>query len=146
MNSSEQTEPRAKLPLPESLEAAARKAFAKHVWLFDEQDQIIVHVEPHQLRLVYVSVRASRQSSLATFIQCRVDDGGEQMWISTVKASADLRRQGLSRKMVEAAEATARAIGVSMVKVYPLLDTVGFWRSLGYASTSSSSGVLQKQL
>lgn len=134
------------LPNPESLEVAARLAFAKHVRMYDEQDQVIVHVEPHQSRLVYLSVRASRQSGAATFIQCRVDDRCEQMWINSLQVSDALRHQGLGREMVEALEDTARAIGVPTIKVEPLRDAHGFWKSLGYTSDARSLGVLQKQV
>lgn len=114
MKPSEDLEERA-APLVESLDSTARLAFAKYVRLFDKRDQIIVHAEPHQLRLVYVSVRGSRQSGSATFIQCRVDLKLQQMWINSLQVSDALRRQGLGREMVAAAEATARAIGVASI-------------------------------
>lgn len=142
----EQTESEAALPTPESLEAAARTAFAEHVWLYDQQDQIIVQGEPHQMRLVYFSRRASRQSGCASFIQCRVDERCWQMWISTLKLSEALRRQGLGRDMVEASEATARAIGVLSIKVCPLPEVVGFWKSLGYTWDARISCILHKNL
>jgi GNAT superfamily N-acetyltransferase len=146
INPNERTEQQAALPRPESLEAAARLAFASHVRLYDEQDQIIVHAEPHELRLVYLSVRASRQASAATFIQCRVDGECEQMWITSLQVSDALQRQGLGREMVEAAEATAKAMGFSSIKIYPLMDAVGFWKSLGYTPDAHISRVLEKGL
>lgn len=145
MNPSEKTRGPTSLDV-ESLGAAARIAFAEHVRRFDERDQVIVHVEPPQLRLIYVSVRASRQSSSATFIQCKVDDEREQMWITSLQVSDALRRQGLGREMVAAAEATARAIGMSRVSVLPYVSAVAFWDSLGYVPESRMSRVLQKVL
>jgi GNAT superfamily N-acetyltransferase len=145
-NPGEQTEQQAALPRATSLEAAARLAFAEHVRLYDERDPIIVHAEPHQVRLVYMNLRASRQSSSATFIQCRVDEGSYGMWISSLQVSGTLRRQGLGREMVAGVEATARAIGLSSVTVYPLIDAVGFWTSLGYVRDEHMARVLTKRL
>ena len=130
----------------ESLEAAARLAFAEHVRLYDEQDQIIVRAERHELRLVYLSIRASRQSSSATFIRCGVDSELRQMWINSLQVSDALRRQGVGREMVEATEATARAVGISSVKVYPLVDAAAFWETLGYTADTSRSRVLHKEM
>ena len=146
INPNEQAERQVALPGPKSLEAAARQAFAEHVRLYDKQDQIIVHVEPHQLRLVYVSIRASRQSGSATFIQCGVDDECRKMWIHSLQVSDALRRQGVGREMVEATEATARAIGISSIRAHPLLGAVAFWSSLGYTPDEHMSHVLQKEL
>lgn len=128
----------------QSLEAAARSAFAEHVRLYDDGDQIIVDVELRQLRFVYVNFRASRQSGSDTFIECHVAKSCEQMWISRLQVSDPLRRQGLGREMVEAAEATARAIGVPVIKVYPLIGAAGFWEQLGYTPDQRFARVQQK--
>ena len=128
------------------LETAARSAFAKHVNIYDDQDEFISHLEPQHLRLVYVSVRGSRQSGSATLVQCRVEDRLKEMWINSLQVSQSLRRQGLGRELVEAVEATAQAIGMSSVKVYPLADSVGFWKSLVYVPDSRTARVLQKTL
>jgi N-acetylglutamate synthase-like GNAT family acetyltransferase len=121
-------------------------AFAEYVRFYDEQDQVIVHVEPHHLRLVYINVRASRQSSSATLIQCRIDEELEEMWITSLQVCETQRRQGVGCEMVQATEATARAMGISSMKIYPLADAVGFWKSLGYEPDERMSRVLQKTL
>jgi GNAT superfamily N-acetyltransferase len=146
MNPSEPTDLGAALPESKSLEAAARLAFADHVRLYDERDPIIVRAEPHRVRLVYMNHRASQQSGFATFIQCRVDEGCKGMQISSLQVSGTLRRQGLGREMIAGVEATARAIGLSSVTVYPLTDAVGFWTSLGYVCDEHMARVLTKQL
>ena len=146
INSSEQMEQPPVSTLAESLKTTARLAFAEHVRLYDEQDQVIVHVEPNQLRLVYLCVRASRQSSAATLVQCCLENDTEHFWINSLQVSNALRRQGLAREMVTAIENTAQAIGVSLIKVYPLTEAVDFWKSLGYAPDVRIPRVLQKEL
>jgi GNAT superfamily N-acetyltransferase len=128
------------------LETTARSAFADHVRVYDSEDQVIVHVEPEHLRLVYLSVRASRQANSATFIQCRIDHSGSQMWITSLQVCDSLRRQGLGREMVDACEATAKAIGMESIRVYPLTGVAEFWESLGYQPDSRMSRVLRKEI
>jgi hypothetical protein len=60
--------------------------------------------------------------------------------------SEAFHRQGLGREMVEPAEATAQAIAISIIKVYPLQEPVGFRKSLGYTPDESVSRVLKKEL
>jgi GNAT superfamily N-acetyltransferase len=134
------------LPRAETLEAAAQDAFAQSVGVYDEQDTIAIHAGSHQLRLIYKSRRASRRPRSATFVQCRVDEGSDEVWINQLQVSDALRRQGLGRELVQGIESTARAIGMSAIAVYPLFDAVGFWESLGYLPDSNRSRVLQKRL
>ena len=128
------------------LERAARTAFANTVADFDHDDEIIVHIENDHLRLVYLNVRASRRFSTATMIQCRFEASVNEIWINSLQVCDALRRQGFGRELVEAVEATARAIGVFSIKVYPLTNAVGFWESLGYRPDSRIARVLCKDL
>jgi GNAT superfamily N-acetyltransferase len=114
--------------------------------VYDARDQITVDNEPRILRLVYVSVRASQQTGAATFIQCRIEQPGDGMWIASLQVSNRFRRQGLGREMVTASEAMARRIGVSTVKIWPLLPALGFWVSLGYREDPHTSRVLYKEV
>jgi GNAT superfamily N-acetyltransferase len=131
---------------PDSLTAAASFALAQHVRVYDDRDRLAVHAEPGELRLVYVSVRATRLSRTATFMQFRVDEQGEQMWITGLQVSETSQRQGLGREMVHAAEDTARRIGASSIKIWPLVSAVGFWESMGYRPDARMSRVLCKEL
>lgn len=132
------------------LETSAREALVEYVRFYDKDDRVIVHVESNHLRLVYLNVRASRQSSSATLIQCRIDEESdeefEEMWITSLQVSETQRRQGIGCEMVQAMEATARAMGIPAMKVYPLVDAHGFWESLGYQPDERMSRVLQKKL
>jgi GNAT superfamily N-acetyltransferase len=134
------------LPPSETLEAVAQDAFAQSVRVYDDQDTIAIHAGSHQMRLHYKSRRASWPAHSATFVQCRVDEGSDEVWINRLQVSDPLRRQGLGRELVQGVEDTARAIGMSAIAVYPLIDAVGFWESLGYLPDSHRSRVLQKQL
>jgi N-acetylglutamate synthase-like GNAT family acetyltransferase len=131
---------------PDSLHDVARSAFAECVRLYDEQDQIIVHMESFELRLIYISVRASRQSSFATSIQCCVNEERPQMWIRSLQVPELLRRQGLAHEMIQAAESIARALGLSEIMVDTQRDVAGFWTALGYAPHESVSRVLRKDI
>lgn len=131
---------------PTELESAARIAFAKHVTVYHGDDEIIVRVEKDHLRLVYVSVRASRRAGSATMIQCRLEHARNELWVNSLQVNQTLRRQGFGRELAEAAEATAGAIGLGSIRVYPITNAVGFWKSLGYRSDPRMARVLRKDL
>jgi GNAT superfamily N-acetyltransferase len=146
VNPLEQSKHQGALPCPGMLETTARRAFSRFVRYYDEDDEVIVHVAPYHVRLIYLNRRASRQASRATFIQCRADEQEDCVWITSLQVSPDLQRQGLGSEMVSAVEATARAIGRSKILVCPLLTAVGFWNSLGFKPHQRMSRVLQKQV
>jgi GNAT superfamily N-acetyltransferase len=129
-----------------SLEATARTAIAEHVRLYDARDLVVVHDEACRLRLVYRSARASPQRRPAASLQCCVDSPRGPLWIAHVHVCRRLRGQGVGRELVLAAEATARAIGLPAVRVYPLPDAADFWRSLGYVTDPRTARVLQKRV
>jgi GNAT superfamily N-acetyltransferase len=128
------------------LTTLARTAFAAHVRLYDTRDQLRVQAEARAVQLAYVSVRAGETSPGATYIQCRMDRDYSQMWITFVQVAGELRRQGLGRDMVRAAEATARAAGLHTIRVFPVMPAIRFWKSLGYTPDDHTSRVLQKRL
>lgn len=137
---------RTALSRSDSLEAAARSALAKHVRIYDEEDQVLVSGEPDELRLAYISVQSSQQPQGATFAHFRIEYECGQIWIDSLGVSDSRQRQGIGREIVQAIEATAREIGVHSIKVYPLAKVVGFWNALGYKPDARIARVLHKEV
>jgi GNAT superfamily N-acetyltransferase len=75
-----------------------------------------------------------------------VDSQRGPLWIAHVHVCWSLRGQGLGRELVLAAEATARAIGLPAVRVYPLPHAADFWRLLGYVPDPRTARVLRKRV
>ena len=67
---------------------------------------------------------------------------GHRGWINYLAVAEECRRQGLGRRMMDAAEARLRAVGCPKInlqirKSNP--DAVGFYRSLGFVEDESVS-------
>lgn len=136
----------ASLPSSETLESEGRRAFARCVRVYDERDELFVLTRPYHLRLVYFSMSASREANRATFVQFRLEEDQDHVWIHALHVAPDSRRQGLGGEMVAAIEQIARAVGRSTVLVYPLRKATPFWISRGFTPHPTTSGVMQKRL
>lgn len=55
-------------------------------------------------------------------------------WLRYLFVHPDAIGQGVGRRLVEAAEASARAAGRGQLRVWSSLNAVGFYRALGYRS------------
>jgi GNAT superfamily N-acetyltransferase len=130
----------------QGLADVTRIAFARHFRLFDQRDRISIDPSPAQIRLQYLSSRTSAISDSATCIQLRIDLHDDLMWIHNVQVAPALRGQGLGRELVTASERLVSPMGISLIRVYPLISAVGFWESLSYKPVAHISRVLQKRI
>jgi len=55
-------------------------------------------------------------------------------WLRYLFVHPDASGQGVGRRLVEAAEASARSAGRGQLRVWSSLNAVGFYRALGYRS------------
>ncbi len=69
-----------------------------------------------------------------------------EMWIASLHVAVALRSVGLGRQLVQAAEAIARAAGVTVVNVLPLYSSDPFWVKMGYRPHPCTVRVLCKQV
>lgn len=122
----------------------AHKMFECHLPWFDHRDLIIVDGAFSEVRICYVSTKAS-DSDDRSFIDCRLHFDSRVMWISSIQVPAFQRRQGVGRQLVGAAEATANALGMEDVRLLPMVSSINFWLKLDYAPDSRSARVLRKK-
>jgi len=113
---------------------------------FSGSDPLVVEQRIRHLRVFYVCVQASRESSGSTFIECRIRFHSTQMWIGGLQVAASYRRQGLGRQLVRALEEVARVLDVRAVKLYPLPSSQRFWQRLGYRPDAPRAWLLSKNV
>ena len=134
----------ARLNLISNVRDIARKMFECQLPWFDHRDLIIVDGAFSEVRICYVSTKAS-DSDDPSFIDCRLHFDSGVMWISSIKVPAFQRRQGVGRQLVGAAEATANALGMEEVRLLPMVSSINFWLKLDYTPDSHSARVLRKK-
>jgi len=113
---------------------------------FDKDDPLIVECGTGQVRVFYLSRRASPGSDATTFLKCRFNLESSQMWIGSIQVAASYRRQGLGRQLVQMAEEIAHAMEIGVVTVFPLTSSQHFWSKMGYTSKPRTARVLWKHL
>ena len=124
----------------------AQAIFNKEFSWFVQSDPLVVDVAGSHARIFYVCTRASCGSDENTSVNCRIHFDANKMWISSLHVASLFRLQGLGRQLVQTAEATARALGVETVEIYPFPSSQNFWRKLGYRQNPRMARVMGKHL
>ena len=67
-------------------------------------------------------------------------------WLRYLFVHPDAIGHGVGRRLVEAAEASARAAGRGQLRVWSSLNAVGFYRALGYRSIRRAAVPLSAEI
>jgi len=111
---------------------------------FDQDDPLVVECGVPQVRVFYVSTRASPGSGDTTFLDCRLNFDSREMWVGSIQVAASYRRQGLGQQLVQTAEDIAHAMEIGVVNVFPLTCSEHFWLKMGYTPRPRTARVLWK--
>jgi GNAT superfamily N-acetyltransferase len=132
------------------VERVARKELERNNWRLDE-GALVVEPDVNNVRWRFVldDARPGGDSFAAeelARLDCRLHPHDDLMWIGDLSVSQDLRRRGWGRRLVRAAEGVARNMGCNRVVVFPLVDSMPFWRRLGYLPHPKTARVLLKSI
>ena len=119
---------------------------ADFCWFDQDDDPLVVECGAGQVRVFYLSRRASPGSGDTTFLDCRFNLESSEMWIGSIQVAASYRRQGLGQQLVQMAEEIADAMEIGVVTVFPLTSSQHFWGKMGYTSKPRTARVLWKHL
>jgi GNAT superfamily N-acetyltransferase len=112
----------------------------------DDQDQLVVEQQIHQVRIFIRCDRAARGCLGKTLLDCSLDFDACEMWIGNLHVAAAYRRRGRGRALVRLAESIAGATMMRDINVFPLQGSLSFWSKMGYTPKPYISRVLVKDV
>jgi GNAT superfamily N-acetyltransferase len=132
------------------VERVARKELERNDWCLDE-GTLVVEPDLNNVRWRFVLSQAPVgdarfDAEEMARLDCRLHPDDHLMWIGDLSVSRHRRRRGWGRRLVRAAEGVARNMGCNKVVVFPLVDSLPFWRRLGYLPHPRKARVLLKRV
>lgn len=123
----------------------ARQMFEGRFPWFDRSDPLIVEGALPEVRVFYVC-RKTSNSEHRSFVDCRFHFDSREVWIGSIQVATSHRRQGIGRQLVRVVEATADALGIEIIRIFPTPTAVGFWSKLGFRLAPRSARVMWKSI
>ena len=125
---------------------AVRRVLRRTLSCFSDEDVLAVWEGRANVRIAYSPLQASGGPGERTTMRLSLRRDTDDLWISSLHVAVPFRSMGLGRQLVQAAEAIARAAGVTLVSVFPLYSSHAFWLKMGYRPMGCTSRVLSRQV
>ncbi len=126
-----------------SLDEIVAHTFRAFVSGLINTEKITIDNTFNRIRVVYSTSTQPSQLEF-TRIQVTIHKQSKEAWIGDLLVDPDRRFTGIGTRLVEAAESLALAMDVAIVNVWPLHQSSGFWRKMGYRPHKSMSRALSK--
>ena len=123
-----------------------RSVFATESPFSTLQDGLDMEIGERSVRVEYSSSEVSAAVSDLTTIKFHLRLADGELWIGDLHVAEPFRRQGVGRRLVQAAEIVASETRMDVVNLFPLRSSGPFWIKLGYVPHRITAKVLSKCL